>query len=283
MDTVELIEPEGKIVILGEIPIERAKPEVGIAALGETPVEGATAEITLAWLPSCAKVGIELNFWLDFKNTSSETISIRPHIYLIGLIDHIFSTRELKPGQSYHEISPLGLPWVGGVFAYEDFDRVEGAIDVYTPEGWAEADRVAGEPFMWWDTFPLPEITITSAPESVPANTDGKIYCALYNPGFTNPPGGFLMINGFRSPSAGYYAISPNQSLSFIFRFTMGDQDRTITITPYRAHPEGQPDIAGEPVSVTVKKGVAAMGCAPLVAAGILLIVGIITAIILLV
>jgi len=64
--------------------VEWTEPEVGIATLGQIPVEGATAEIILAYLPSCAAYGVTLNFHLDFKSTSSETISVRPYAAQLG-------------------------------------------------------------------------------------------------------------------------------------------------------------------------------------------------------
>ncbi|MBA7588176.1 hypothetical protein ES708_30227 [subsurface metagenome] len=245
----ELVELEG----LPDELVERDLPEVSLGEL--VPVEGATAEIILAYLPSCAKYGVCLNFWLDFRNTSSETISVRPSIDLVGY--HKFSSftpKELEPGQSYGE--KYGHEWLAGLMAgfYADFGRVEAGIDVYTPEGWVEADKVVAPPFKWMYDFPLPELTIISAPEYAPAWSRVDIEVEYYNPGFL-PPGGSLIING---EWFGYYRFPPAQATPFTIRTYTRDQDTTITFTPQRQHPPGawaygQPDIAGEPVSVTVR------------------------------
>ncbi|MBA7638928.1 hypothetical protein ES703_46584 [subsurface metagenome] len=263
--------------------VEWTEPEVEIGALGQIPVEGATAEITLAYLPSCAKTGVTLNFHLDFKNTSSETISVRPHIYLIGLLDKAFSARELEPGQSFSE--KYGHYWLGAAYGIGAmyFERVEAGIDVYTPEGWVEADRVAGEPFSWQSTYPLSQLIITSAPAYAPPGTEVTISFEVYNPGFCTPPSGFYTVNGQRFPALGYYWFPPDQSTPFTYTFTMDAQDRTITLTPYRFEPVTETPLAGEPVSVTIKSGVAPAGCLPVVAAAILLVASIIALIILLV
>ncbi len=266
--------------------IEWTEPELGIAALGQIPVEGATAEITLAYLPSCAKKYVTLNFHLNFRNTSSVPISVRPHIYLVGLTDKAFSGRELEPGQSYSD--KYGSYWVGGAFTTRDFARVEAGIDVYTPEGWVEVDRVAGEPFSWQSTYPLPQLIVTSAPAYAPPGTEVAIDFKIYNPGFCTPPAGFHTVDGERFPTLipglpNFYWLPPDQSTPFTYAFIMGDQDRTITLTPYRFEPVTNQPLPGEPVSIKVKSGVAPAGCLPIVAGGILLVAGIIALIILLV
>lgn len=266
--------------------VQWTEPEVGIGALGQIPVEGATAEIILAYLPSCAKYSVTLNFHLDFKNTSSETISVRPHIYLVGLTDKAFSARELEPGQSYSE--KYGKYWLGGASTSKDFARVEAAIEVYTPEGWVEADRVAGEPFLWQYTHPLPQLTITSAPAYAPPGTEVTVTFEIYNPGFCTPSAGFHTVDDERFPAIipglpGHYDLPPDQSTPFTYAFTMGDQDRAITLIPYRFEPVTNQPLAGEPVSITIKSGVVPAGCLPVGAGGILLVAGIIASIILLV
>ncbi|MBA7483256.1 hypothetical protein ES707_18767 [subsurface metagenome] len=267
--------------------VEWTEPEAGIAALGQLPVAGATAEITLAYLPSCARHGVTLNFHLDFRSTSAETISVRPHMYL-GDIDHAFSARELEPGQSFSE--KYGRRWLAGVYGLGAvyFERVEAAIEVYTPEGWIEVDRVAGEPFSWQSTHPLPQLIVTSAPESAPPGTEVAVNFEIYNPGFCTPPAGFHTVDDERFPALipglrGAYDLPPDQSTPFTYTFIMGDQDKTITLIPYRFEPVTNQPLAGEPVSVTVKMGVARAGCATLIAAGILLVAGTIACLILLV
>lgn len=258
--------------------VEWTEPEVGIGALAEIPVEGATAEIITAWLPSQADYGKDIVVWLDFRNTSSETISVRPHLYYIGWADHGFSAKELEPGQSFSEKygkKELGYLWFGATrVAPWDVERVEAGIDVFTPEGWVEVDRVTAPPLEWPST--PPEFTITSAPEYALPGTEVTINFEVFNPGFTNYPAGYVVVNGKYIEENGetFLWFPPDQSTPFTYSFIMGDQDKTITLTPSGG------GLTGEPVSVTIKSGAAPAGCLPIVAAGILLVAGIIAGII---
>ncbi|MBA7701371.1 hypothetical protein ES703_110107 [subsurface metagenome] len=172
-------------------------------------------------------------------------------------MDHAFSARELEPGQSYSDTHPRGWPWVGGIQpGIGNFLRVEAAIEVYTPEGWVEADRAVGEPFSWQYTFPLPELTIIEAPEYAPAYSLVDIECAYYNPGFCSPPSGGFIANGVRFPSGEGtgYSFPPDQTTPFTHHTYIRNQDMTIEITPFRVNPfAGGADILGEPVSVTIR------------------------------
>lgn len=250
---------ETEIIELTGIPGQLVEQGLGEVTLGElVPVEGATAEIILAYLPSCAVPWETLNFHLDFRNTSSEPVSIRPVIYFIrepeapfrgwGTGDGVI----LQPGESYEE--KYGRYWLGGITAYGTLviQRVEAAIEVYTPEGWVEADRVAGEPFEWWDTLPLPIVTV-EVPEYADPGQPVNYLISIYNPGYTNHPSSWCTYDGGRSPPAGWWWHPPNTFLRVSPAFTMGEKDVTIKVTPYRLAAPGLTEYAGKPVSFTVR------------------------------
>ena len=242
---------------LAGIPGQIAVQGPGEVTFGElVPVEGATAEIVVAYLPSCAAYWETLNFHLDFRNTSSVPVSIRPVLYL-GDWDHAFDGVELGPGQSYVDLK--GKTWLAGIYVYGvfEFERVEMAIEVYTPEGWVEVDRVAGEPFEWTASIPVPEATITLATTNlVPPGQSVHIGFKIWNPGYTNPPSSGYKMDG-EEGWMGRETHPPDTYCSRGFSFKMGDRDRTIILTPYRiAAPctaAGCTELYGSPVSVTIK------------------------------
>lgn len=234
MIETEIIEFTG---IPGQI-VEQGPEEITFGEL--VPVEGATAKILTAYLPSCAAKLETLNFHLDFRNTSSVPISIRPVIYFIREPDapyRAFGTDDgyvIQAGKSY--VSKYGRFWLGGTMALGTLviQRVEAAIEVYTPGGWVEIDRFVGEPFRWTASIPLPEIRDVIAPESASPGDEIIISFKIYNPGYTNDPSSFYTVNGERYPTSGSWRHPPNISLSHTYSFFMGEEDAVIKIIPGR-------------------------------------------------
>lgn len=250
---MEIIELRGALAEL----VERGPGEITLGEL--VPVEGATAEIILAYLPSCAAPWETVNFHLDFRNTSPAPVSTRPVIYLMKDSEVLHRSWgsdsdaiTLEAGQSYKDVK--GRYWLaGGNYGGLEIGSFIAAIEVYTPEGWVEADRVAGEPFEWWPSLPLPVVTITQAPEYADPGEQVTINFEIFNPGYTNHPSSWYEVNGVRyPPGTGWWWHPPETSIRHSYSFYMGEEDVIIKITPYRWAAPGYTPNAGAAYSLIV-------------------------------